>query len=73
MASSPARGRAALVGYLRKHAFVPTYGAEQRLALVTDDGVQLAAARLQGPADAKGTVVLVHGFSQSSRMPRIRS
>lgn len=73
MASTQARGRAALAGYLRKHAFVPRYGAEQRLALVTDDGVRLAAARLQGPPDAPGTVVLVHGFSQSSRMPRIHA
>jgi pimeloyl-ACP methyl ester carboxylesterase len=73
MATSQARGRAALAGYLRKHAFVPRYGTEQRMALFTDDGVRLAAARLQGPADAPGTVVLVHGFSQSSRMPRIHA
>ena len=73
MASTQARGRAALAGYLRKHAFVPKYGAERALSLVTDDGVRLAAHRLEGPADAPGTVVLVHGFSQSSRMPRIHT
>ena len=73
MATSPARGRAALAGYLRKHAFVPRYGTEQRMALFTDDGVRLAAAHLQGPPDAAGTLVLVHGFSQSSRMPRIHA
>jgi uncharacterized protein len=73
MATSQARGRAALAGYLRKHAFVPRYGTEQRMALLTDDGVRLAAARLQGPSEAPATVVLVHGFSQSSRMPRIHA
>ncbi len=69
MATPQARYRHALVGYVRKHAFVPRYGAEEQLSLVTDDGVRLAGARLQGPPDARATVVLVHGFSQSSRMP----
>ena len=81
MATTQARGRRALsrraataaTGYLRKHAFVPRYGAEQALSLVTDDGVRLSAAHLQGPPDAFCTVVLVHGFSQSSRMPRIHA
>ena len=81
MATTQARRRRALsrraataaTGYLRKHAFVPRYGAEQALSLVTDDGVRLSAARLAGPADAVCTVVLVHGFSQSSRMPRIHA
>jgi esterase/lipase len=82
MATPQARYRAALsrrraanvaVGYVRKHAFVPRYGTEERLSLVTDDGVRLGGARLQGPPDALGTVVLVHGFSQSSRMPRIHA
>jgi pimeloyl-ACP methyl ester carboxylesterase len=62
-----------MAGYLRKHAFVPRYRVEQRLSLVTDDGVRLAGARLAGPPDAVATVVLVHGFSQSSRMPRIHA
>ena len=43
MATSQARRRAALAGYVRKHAFVPRYGDEQRMALFTDDGVRLAA------------------------------
>ena len=73
MATTQARRRAALAGYLRKHAFVPRYGEERALPLVTDDGVRLAAHRLAGPADAPGTIVLVHGFSQSSRMPRIHT
>jgi pimeloyl-ACP methyl ester carboxylesterase len=73
MATPQARYRHALAGYVRKHAFVPRYGTEQRVSLVTDDGVRLAAARLQGPPDAFASVVLVHGFSQSSRMPRIHA
>ena len=68
-----ARGRAALAGYVRKRAFAPRYGPEHQLSLVTDDGVCLAAARIPGPPDALGTIVLVHGFSQSSRMPRIHT
>ncbi len=60
MATTQARRRRALsrraataaTGYLRKHAFVPRYGVEQALSLVTDDGVGLSAARLAGPADA---------------------
>lgn len=71
MATSTSRYRASLAGYVRKHAFVPRYRCDQRLSLTTEDGVTLSAARLQGPPDAIGTVVLVHGFSQSSRMPRI--
>jgi pimeloyl-ACP methyl ester carboxylesterase len=67
------RAAGATVGYVRKHAFVPRYGREEQVALLTDDGVRLAAARLQGPPDAMATVVLVHGFSQSSRMPRIHA
>lgn len=69
----PASRSRALAGYVRKHAFVPRYGDDELLTLVTDDGVRLAAARLQGPPDAIATVVLVHGFSQSSRMPRIHA
>ena len=73
MATPPASYRNALSNYLRKHAFVPRYGTEQALSLVTDDGVRLSGARLLGPPDAPGTVVLVHGFSQSSRVPRIHA
>lgn len=69
----PASRSRALAGYVRKHAFVPRYGDDELLTLVTDDGVRLAAARLQGPPDALATVVVVHGFSQSSRMPRIHA
>ena len=73
MATPPASYRNALSNYLRKHAFVPRYGTEEALSLVTDDGVRLSGARLTGPPGAPGTVVLVHGFSQSSRVPRIHA
>ena len=73
MATPQARHRGAVAGYIRRHVFGPRYGAEEALPLVTDDGVPLVAAKLQGPPDAPGTVVLVHGFSQSSRMPRIHA
>src|SRR5205085_540576 len=57
----------------RKHAFGPRYRAEERLALVTEDGVQLVGARLAGPPDAVATIVLAHGFVHSSRTPRIHA
>ena len=62
-----------LSGYVRRYAFAPRYGAEERLELVTADGVRLAGARIQGPPDARAAVVLVHGFVHSSRTPRIHS
>ena len=55
----------------RKYFFAPRYAREQRLDVVTDDGVRLSGARLPGPPDTVATVVLVHGFAHSSRTPRI--
>lgn len=63
----------AAVTVARKHAFGPRYRSEERLSLVTDDGVRLAGARLAGPPDAVATVVLAHGFVHSSRTPRIHA
>ncbi len=57
----------------RKHAFGPRYRTEERLSLVTEDGVQLTGARLIGPPDAVATIVLAHGFVHSSRTPRIHA
>ena len=62
-----------MVSVARKHAFAPRYRPEERLSLVTEDGVLLAGARLTGPADALATVVLAHGFVHSSRTPRIHA
>lgn len=72
MAQAPARYRRALT-HLRKRAFTPRYRLDQRLELTTSDGVRLSGARLAGPADARATIVLVHGFSHSSRTPRIHA
>jgi len=58
---------------IRKYFLAPRYPREQRLDLLTEDGVRLSGARLQGPADAPGTVVLVHGFAHSSRTPRVHA
>jgi len=73
-----ARARAGSYGravatYFRKHAFAPRYRPEQRLRLVTADGVQLSGARLDGPGSAFATVVLVHGLMHSSQTPRIHA
>jgi len=65
--------RRALTAYVRKHVFVPVYRDEDALSLTTADGLSLSGARLQGPADAPVTVVLVHGFGHWSRTPRIHS
>lgn len=69
-----ARAYAHVVGRtLRRQALAPRYRTDQRLSLVTTDGVRLSGARLEGPADASFTVVLVHGFVHSSRTPRIHA
>jgi pimeloyl-ACP methyl ester carboxylesterase len=69
-ASASSYGRA-LTSFVRRYAFVPRYGREEELSLMTADGVWLTGARLQGPPDAFATVVLVHGLVHSSRTPRI--
>ncbi|MEA2685134.1 MAG: hypothetical protein QOE93_329, partial [Actinomycetota bacterium] len=63
----------AVVTVARKHAFGPRYRVEERLSLVTEDGVTLAGARLAGPPDAMATVVFAHGFVHSSRTPRVHA
>lgn len=62
-----------MVTIARKHAFAPRYRPGERLALVAEDGVRLAGARLAGPPGAAATVVLAHGFAHSSRTPRIHA
>ena len=57
--------------YLRTYPFAPRYRTGTSLTLQAADGVRLAATRLEGPADAPASVVLVHGFVNWSRTPRI--
>ena len=71
MATAPPGPRRRLKGALAKRFLVPRYLAEEALSVVTEDGVRLGGARLTGPADALATFVVVHGFSHSSRTPRV--
>ena len=63
----------ALTTYLRQYVVAPRYRREQRLALTTDDGVRLSAWRIDGPPQAPCSVVLVHGFTNWSRSPRVHA
>lgn len=54
-----------------KRVLRPRYGPTEGLRLRTADGVRLSGARLVGPPDARVAIVLVHGFSLSSRTPRV--
>lgn len=73
-ASGPVKAGAALavVGtWARNYLVAPRYRRRERLSLVAADGTRLAAVRLQGPPSAPCTVVVVHGFVNWSRTPRI--
>lgn len=59
--------------YLHRYVVAPRYRRAQRMGLVTDDGVRLNAWRLDGPPDAACTIVVVHGFVNSSRSPRVHA
>lgn len=65
--------RQAVERYLRQYVVAPRYRREQQLALTTSDGVRLHAWRIDGPADAVCTVVLVHGFANWSRTPAVHA
>lgn len=67
------RSGRALTRYARKYVVAPRYRPEQRITLATADGVRLNAWKLNGPADAFCTVVLVHGFVNWSRAPRVHA
>ena len=73
MAKHPARAAAAVDTYLRKYLFAPRYAREHRLSIAAADGTRIAGARLDGPADAPATVVLVHGFLNWSRTPAVHA
>ncbi len=59
--------------YLRQYVVAPRYRREERLALTTEDGVRLSAWHIAGPETAPCTVVLVHGFTNWSRSPRVHA
>lgn len=73
-------------GWLRKYPFAPRYPRRDRHRVRTSDGVTLRVAHLAGPAGPPGralppgttvrpryVVVLVHGFANSSRHPRVHA
>lgn len=59
--------------YFRQYVVAPRYRREERLALTTRDGVRLSAWHLEGPRTAPCSVVLVHGFTNWSRSPKIHA
>ncbi|MFP5376814.1 MAG: alpha/beta hydrolase [Acidimicrobiia bacterium] len=63
----------AVARYYRRYLSPPRYREEQRLTLTTADGVRLNAWRLAGPPDPLCSVVLVHGFVNSSRSPGVHA
>ena len=71
--ASVAHFRSAVAGYWRKYPFAPRYRRDERTWTRTADGLRLFAARLPGPPDAPLTVVLVHGFLNSSRSPKVHA
>ena len=63
--------RQAVALWVRKYPLAPRYRREEQLWTTAADGVRLRVARLEGPPSAPLTVVLVHGFLNSARTPRI--
>ncbi len=63
----------AVTRYVRMYVAPPRYRRARRLVLTTADGVRLNAWRLDGPPDAPCTVVVVHGFVNSSRSPAVHA
>jgi esterase/lipase len=59
--------------WARKYPLAPRWRRDERLRLRTLDGVDIFAGRLRGPADAPATVVLAHGFLNSSRSPMVHA
>jgi pimeloyl-ACP methyl ester carboxylesterase len=62
-----------VVDWAAKYPLAPRWRREERVWLRADDGTQLFAARLHGPANAPFAVVLVHGMLNSSRSPKVHA
>jgi len=62
-----------VTGYLNRYVTAPRYEGAERLDLTAADGVRLHAVRLAGPATARAAVVIVHGFVNWHRTPRIHA
>ena len=54
-----------------KYPFAPRYRRRDRRWITTVDGVRLRVAIVPGPPRPEFAIVLAHGFSNSSRAPRI--
>ena len=63
----------ALTGWATKYPLAPRYPRSTRLALRAADGTALRAYRISGPPSAWVTVVIAHGFVNSSRTPAIHA
>jgi pimeloyl-ACP methyl ester carboxylesterase len=70
MANTTSRSRV-LKDWIRKYPLAPRYRRAELLWVVGGQGVRLRVARVVGPASARCTVVLLHGFLNSSRTPRV--
>lgn len=67
------KGATHVARYLHRYVVPPRYARSQRVSLEAADGVALNAWRLVGPSDARCTIVVVHGFVNSSRTPRVHA
>ncbi|HEX2038267.1 MAG TPA: alpha/beta hydrolase [Acidimicrobiales bacterium] len=65
--------RETVARYVRTYVAAPRYAGEHRVRMTAADGVQLTGWALPGPPEAVASVVLVHGFANWSRSPRIHA
>jgi alpha-beta hydrolase superfamily lysophospholipase len=68
----PSGNGSRLAAWARAYPFAPRYRLPAvPLRFRASDGTRLAAVRVPGPPDAAATIVVVHGFTNSSRSPEI--
>lgn len=61
----------AVRGWSKRHLAAPSYERGERMSILSDDGTRLSVTRLEGPASAPLTIVLIHGFLNWSRSPAV--